>query len=83
MGAGLDPTPIMGRWFADRENILNAAGLDLTFLRPSTLMTNTRQPTPAWPGARPSRLPGRAGRIDEQDPLRHRHLAVFDEAWGR
>ena len=41
MGAALDPMPVMGTWFAARERVLTASGLDVAFLRPSTLMPNS------------------------------------------
>jgi uncharacterized protein YbjT (DUF2867 family) len=40
MGVTFQPMPAMGRWHADREDILTASGAEVTFLRPSTLMTN-------------------------------------------
>lgn len=35
-----DPMPAMGRWHHDREEIIRAAGLRATFLRPGGFMTN-------------------------------------------
>jgi uncharacterized protein YbjT (DUF2867 family) len=35
-----DPMPAMGRWHHEREKLLRAAGLPVTFLRPGNFMTN-------------------------------------------
>jgi len=40
IGAVLKPMPAMGAWFRAREDLLRASGLDVTYLRPNTLMTN-------------------------------------------
>jgi len=40
MGAAVSPPPIMGTWFLAREEILGKSGLEITLLRPSTLMSN-------------------------------------------
>ena len=35
-----DPVPAMGRWHHQREQLIRAAGIPATFLRPSGFMTN-------------------------------------------
>lgn len=40
MAVIFSPMPVMGQWHAEREDILIKSGIDVTFLRPSTLMTN-------------------------------------------
>ncbi len=40
IGAVLEPLPIMGTFFRAREDLLRASGLQVTMLRPNTLMTN-------------------------------------------
>jgi uncharacterized protein YbjT (DUF2867 family) len=35
-----DPMPAMGRWHHDREEIIRASGIPVTFLRPGGFMTN-------------------------------------------
>lgn len=46
IGARLRPLPVIGETLAAREDLLRASGLDVTYLRPNTLMTNTL----AWAG---------------------------------
>jgi uncharacterized protein YbjT (DUF2867 family) len=41
IGVALAPMPIMGRWHQQREEVIRAAGVGCTFLRPSNFMTNT------------------------------------------
>jgi uncharacterized protein YbjT (DUF2867 family) len=36
----LDPIPAMGRWHHEREQIIRASGIPVTFLRPGGFMTN-------------------------------------------
>ncbi|MEV4244543.1 NAD(P)H-binding protein [Streptosporangium canum] len=36
-----DPMPAMGRWHHEREEIIRASGIPVTFLRPGGFMTNT------------------------------------------
>jgi uncharacterized protein YbjT (DUF2867 family) len=36
-----DPLPAMGRWHHEREEIIRASGLPVTFLRPGNFMSNT------------------------------------------
>jgi uncharacterized protein YbjT (DUF2867 family) len=40
IGAVLDPPPIMGREFIEREALIRASGMAWTFLRPSNFMSN-------------------------------------------
>lgn len=40
VGAILEPLPTMGTFFRAREDLLRASGLNVTLLRPNTLMTN-------------------------------------------
>ena len=40
IGAVLEPMAIMGTWFHAREELLRASGLDVTYLRPNSLMPN-------------------------------------------
>lgn len=40
IGAMLEPLPTMGAFFRAREDLLRASGLNVTFLRPNTLMSN-------------------------------------------
>ncbi|WP_034591027.1 NmrA family NAD(P)-binding protein [Hamadaea tsunoensis] len=41
IGAVVEPQPLMGTWFAAKEKLWSAAGPAVTFLRPSSFMTNT------------------------------------------
>jgi len=40
IGARIKPAPIIGQMLADREDLLAASGLDVTYLRPNTLASN-------------------------------------------
>ena len=69
IGARLRPVPTIGQTLAAREELLRASGLDVTYLRPNTLMSNAL----AW--ADGIRLEGRVvdstgpGRMPCVDPL--------------
>ena len=62
IGARLEPKPLIGEGLADREEVLRQSELDVTYLRPNTLMSNTL----AW--ADPIRHTGRV--LDSTGPGR-------------
>src|SRR5262249_2930830 len=41
IGASLDPSPLMGRWHRDREELVRSSGVGASFLRPGYFMSNT------------------------------------------
>ena len=67
--AAAEPLPAMGRWHHEREQLIHAAGVPATFLRPTGFMTNTFD----WlPTIREGYVldpigPGRAAPIDPAD----------------
>jgi uncharacterized protein YbjT (DUF2867 family) len=70
MGAGVDPMPIMGHSFAQREAMINASGIAWTFLRPSTFMSNALWWLPLLKAegvVRDPVGPGRTAPIDPED----------------
>jgi uncharacterized protein YbjT (DUF2867 family) len=82
MGAGLEPMPIMGTWFAAREEVLAASGLDVTLLRPSTLMTNALQWAPAIRDTgtvTDATGPGRLSSVDTDDVAAVAAVALTDD----
>lgn len=68
MGVTFQPMPAMGRWHADREDILTASGVDVTFLRPSTLMTNALWWLPSIRARGVVADPVGPGRLSSVDP---------------
>jgi len=68
IGAGLNPTPIMGRRFAAREALIRESGMAWTFLRPSYLMSNTLWWLPSIKAEGVVRDPIGPGRFSSIDP---------------
>jgi uncharacterized protein YbjT (DUF2867 family) len=68
MGVTFQPMPVMGRWHAAREDILTASGLDVTFLRPSTLMSNALWWLPSIRARGVVADPVGPGRLSSVDP---------------
>lgn len=70
IGAGLDPMPIMGRSFVEREAMIRESGIAWTFLRPSTFMSNALWWLPSLKAegvVRDPIGPGRTASIDPDD----------------
>ena len=74
IGARLRPMPIIGETLAAREDLLRASGLDVTYLRPNTLMSNAlawadgirsdnRVVDPTGPGRMPAVDPADIARV--------------------
>jgi uncharacterized protein YbjT (DUF2867 family) len=68
MGVTFQPMPVMGRWHAGREDILTASGLAVTFLRPSTLMSNALWWLPSIRARGMVADPVGPGRLSSVDP---------------
>jgi uncharacterized protein YbjT (DUF2867 family) len=63
-----DPMPAMGRWHHEREQIIRAAGIPATFLRPGGLMTNALDWLPTIRAGRYVLNPAGPGRYAPIDP---------------
>jgi uncharacterized protein YbjT (DUF2867 family) len=68
IGAGLDPMPIMGRWHADREEIIQNSRIAWTFLRPANFMSNALWWVPSIKAKAVVRDPIGPGRFASIDP---------------
>ena len=82
IGARLEPKPLIGEGLAAREAVLNSSGLDVTYLRPNTLMSNAL----AWAYqiGKESRVtdptgPGRMPCIDPDDIARVAALTLVTD----
>ncbi len=69
LNAGLDPMPIMGRLFSDREAVIKDSGIAWTFLRPGQFMSNMLW----W-------LPSIKAEGVVRDPVGPGHLSAIDPA---
>jgi uncharacterized protein YbjT (DUF2867 family) len=68
IGAGVDPMPIMGRWFHGREEIIKDSGIAWTFLRPSYFMSNAFWWLPSLKAEGVVLDPVGPGRVSSVDP---------------
>ena len=82
IGARLRPLPTIGETLAAREDLLRESGLDVTYLRPNTLMTNAL----AWAGGirDENRVvdptgPGRMPCVDPYDVARVAALVLTED----
>jgi uncharacterized protein YbjT (DUF2867 family) len=77
-----DPMPAMGRWHHAREEIVHAAGIAATFVRPGGLMTNALDwaATIRWEGYALDPIgPGRYAPIDPADVAAVAALALTED----
>jgi uncharacterized protein YbjT (DUF2867 family) len=85
IGAGLDPMPIMGRSFAEREALIHESGIVWTFLRPSIFMSNALWWLPSLKAegvVRDPVGPGRTAPIDPEDIAAVAAVALAQEGHG-
>lgn len=85
IGAGLDPMPIMGRSFVEREAMIHESGIAWTFLRPSTFMSNALWWLPSLKVegvVRDPVGPGRSASIDPEDIAAVAAVALTQEGHG-
>jgi len=68
LSAGLDPMPIIGRMFSDREAVIKASGMAWTLLRPGHIMSNVLWWLPSIKAEGVVRDPIGPGRFASIDP---------------
>lgn len=66
--AGVEPMPIMGRMFSNREAVIKASGIEWTLLRPGQFMTNVLSWLPSIKAHGVVRDPLGPGRVASIDP---------------
>lgn len=82
IGARLRPTPVIGQTLAAREDLMRASGLDVTYLRPNTLMSNTlgwAEAVREGKSVVDSTGPGRMPCVDPEDVARVAATALTED----